>query len=268
LRIPTLPAFLKVEISRKCEVKCKYCFAQKDDVFYPLEEYRQLVDGLAENLFEVSLYEIGDPLHSPQIGEYIRYAHDRRIGTVISSSFSLVKPPEFWRELVASGLDRLIVAIDGITPEVYNQYRTCGNLELVLSNAREVLAARRSTGARIAVEWQMIDLPWNKHEQAGARALAAEMGFDAFTLIQEASLSRQNCDRSLRRDRNCILPFLVLTIDAYKRVRTCYKNFPDSTMIGDLKTDSWETVWNGPIIAQIRGGRTILDRVPCRYCME
>ena len=35
--IPTLPAFLKVEISRKCTVHCKYCYFPKADVFFPFE---------------------------------------------------------------------------------------------------------------------------------------------------------------------------------------------------------------------------------------
>ena len=37
---------------------------------------------------------------------------------------------------VESGLDRLIISIDGTTQDVYKQYRVGGNLEKVLEGAR------------------------------------------------------------------------------------------------------------------------------------
>ena len=266
--IPTMPAFLKVEISRKCTVHCKYCFAKKEDVFFPLDEYKRLIDRFRRTLFQVSLYEIGEPLHNDRVCEYIRYAADRKIATVISSSLSLQRPAEFWNDLVASGLDRLIIAIDGVTPGVYNQYRTHGDFPLVMENARTILAERARQKAPLRVEWQMVNLPWNRLEQPAARKLAGEMGCDGFSVIPESNLSRRTCSRDCRRTKNCILPFLVLLVTAYGRVRTCFKTFDEHMEVGDLLSGSFEEIWNGPEMSKIRNKRTIGLRVPCRYCLE
>ena len=109
----------------------------------------------------VQLYEIGEPLHHAQVIDCIRYSHANNYATVISSTLSIQKPDEFWKDLVASGLDRLIVAIDGITQSVYQKYRRKGDLELVMCNLKKIVSHKKLIGSKLIVEWQMIDFPWN-----------------------------------------------------------------------------------------------------------
>lgn len=268
-RVSNMPAFLKVEISRHCKIQCKYCLGAKEEVFFPLERYKRLIDRFAPYVFVVSLYDIGEPLLNEEVLEYIRYAHDRRIGTAISSSLSLTKPADFWPALADSGLDRLIVAIDGVTPEVYRQYRTNGNLQLVLSNLKNVLRHRQAGNSRLTVEWQMVDLPWNRHEQESARRLAREMGCDCFRLIPEAALlRRQRLCQPADRDHSCLLPYILFLIDAYGRVRSCYKNYEIPMFVGNLNDSSFEEIWNGPEMISIRDKRQIRHRLGCGTCNE
>jgi radical SAM superfamily enzyme YgiQ (UPF0313 family) len=56
--IASYPAFLRVEISRMCTVNCLYCTQLKEEIFYPLNLYKQLVNHFKKYLFVVSLYEI------------------------------------------------------------------------------------------------------------------------------------------------------------------------------------------------------------------
>ncbi len=268
-RISTLPCFLKVEISRKCSVHCRYCYSKKEELFYPFDRYRKLIDGLKDYLLNVSLYEVGEPLENERVLEYIRYAHASRIGTVVSSSLSLARPAAFWRDLVCSGLDRLIVAIDGISQPVYQQYRTCGNLRLALANLHRLLRYRDECGSNMIVEWQMLDLPWNACEQAAAGELAKRMGCDEFRLIPEAVLPRQRYEREgVIRQRNCLLPYLVFIVNAYNQVQPCYKPDCRTGMLGSLSEASFAQVWNGDEAASIRDKRRIRRRPGCRTCQE
>jgi len=82
-KISTMPAFLKVEISRSCSVKCRYCFEEKADIFYPFALYKDLIDKLKDYIFEVSLYDIGEPLLNENILDYIKYTHSKRVGSII-----------------------------------------------------------------------------------------------------------------------------------------------------------------------------------------
>jgi len=54
---------------------------------------------------------------------------------------------EHARQVVASGLDVLVVSVDGITQGSYEQYRGAGNLDTVLGGIRNVVAEKRRRGA-------------------------------------------------------------------------------------------------------------------------
>ncbi len=268
-RVSTKPCFLKVEVSRKCRINCKYCFSVKEDVFYPLEDYKKLIDEFKDFLFEVTLYEVGEPLYHDQLLEFISYAHANRVGSVISSSFSLEKPDAFWKGLAVSGLDRLVVAIDGVTDEVYNQYRTNGRLGLVMANLRRIVRYRNESSSRLRIEWQMLDLPWNRHEQDTAKKLAAEIGCDTFRLIPEAILPRQQyTSQAVPRKRNCLLPYIILIVDAYNRARPCYKPDCNPGFLGNLKDSTAAEIWNNDEIASIRNRSRIRLRPGCMTCQE
>ena len=44
-KIPTMPAFLKVEVSHKCEMGCPLCWAYEErERFYPLDKFKRLID--------------------------------------------------------------------------------------------------------------------------------------------------------------------------------------------------------------------------------
>ena len=267
-QIPTKPSFLKVEISRCCYVKCLGCLEKKQEIFYPFLLYKALIDKLKEYLFEVSLYDIGEPLHSKDIINYIKYAHLHGIGTIISTSLSLCKPEEFWKDLVLSGLDRLVVSIDGISKEVYNTYRTCGDLSLVLSNLSKIQSYRAQYKNSMFIEWQMIDLPWNKHEQRAARRLAQELGCESFRLIADSSQRLKYEQENAPRRRNCLLPFIILIVNAFNQVRPCYKIYGGNPILGDLGLSTFEEIWNGEEIARIRDKSKIKEREYCRTCRE
>ena len=277
--IPSMPCFLKVEISRKCTVNCKFCagrtddtfydLTRKDDLFYPLEAYKELVDRLKDYLFLVSLYDIGEPLENPDVLEYVSYAHKSGMGTVLSSSLSLTRSDEFWRDLARSHLDRLIVAIDGTTPEVYRKYRRNGDLPLVMSNLRKVLNYRKERGNGLQLEWQMLDLPFNRQQQTAARAMSQSMGCDDFRLIAEANVPRLRYkQQNVVRRRNCLLPYVIFIVNSHNRVRPCYKVYTAPMTVGDLGDSTFEEIWNGDEMASIRDRTRICHRPGCMTCRE
>ena len=269
LKISTMPAFLKVEISRCCYVRCKYCYEEKANIFYPFPLYKALIDELKDYLFEVSLYDIGEPLLNDNVIDYIRYAHSKNLGTIISTSLSVKKPDEFWENIILSGLDYLIVSIDGISEKVYKQYRTCGDLHLVLSNLRKLQAYRSQYNNNLFIEWQMIDLPWNKHEQKSAKSLSVDLGCDSFRIIPEVTEKRIKYNKDiLFRRKNCLLPFIIFIVNAYNQVRPCYKLYGGNPMIGDLSQSTFEEIWNGEEISRIRNKYSIRNREYCNTCRE
>jgi len=271
-KIMNFPAFLKVEVSRKCKMNCPYCWAypKKDERFFPFDMFRQLIDLLHPYIYEVSLYDIGEPLWCENLIDYIEYAHNRRVGTSISTSLSLVKDDIYWEKLVRSGLDHLIVAIDGVTQEVYSKYRRNGDLELVMSNLKKILQAKKQFNAHLYIEWQMINFEWNQKELPIAKKISDELGVDDFKIIENAIPPRMAAqeDKAFVRRNNCFLPFIILIVNAYGDVNPCYKYYNEFMKIGNLNIENFAQIWNGNNIARIRSRALIKDRMICNKCRE
>ena len=83
-------------------------------------------------------YFQGEPFLNPRSIEMIRYASSKRIYTATSTNAHYLDD-ESARQTVESGLDRLVISIDGTTQETYQQYRIGGSLQKVLNGARNVI---------------------------------------------------------------------------------------------------------------------------------
>jgi radical SAM protein with 4Fe4S-binding SPASM domain len=265
--INTAPAFLRVEISRKCSIDCLYCFQTKEDIFFPLDNFKKLVDKFKKYLLVVSLYEIGEPLENKDIVKYIEYVKSNKIGTIISTNLSVERDDNFWEDLVNSGLDRIIVAIDGITSETYNKYRRNGDLKLVIQNLKKIIYYNKVNNKNLEIEWQMVDFDWNKSEQAKAETYAYKLGCDEFRLIPNAYRKRLWKDRQEIRKTNCIHPYISLLVNAYNKVRPCPVVYNVDVEIGDLNKESVDQVWNGNEVRRIRNSKKIQHREGCKTCL-
>ncbi|MGO9394325.1 MAG: SPASM domain-containing protein, partial [Desulfobaccales bacterium] len=268
-KISTMPVFLKCEISRQCFVSCKYCPEKKEPIFYPFPLYKHLIDKLKDYIFLVSLYDIGEPLHNERLIEYIQYAHSHNIGTSISTSLSVNKPDDFWRELVLSGLDYIIVGIDGVSEGVYKKYRTQGDFDLVFANLRKLLHWKAALSSNLIVEWQMVDFPWNQNEQKIAPKMAKDIGCDKFRIIKDVFLIRNRYKKeNVIRNCNCFLPYIIFIVNAYNQITPCYKRYNSEMIIGNLYDNSFEEIWNNEEKAKIRDKNRIINRVHCNTCQE
>ena len=275
-KIGSLPPILKVEVSNRCNVKCLYCYAKKSGAEFDFDLYEHILDILGPKLFEVSLHDIGEPLLSERICQFISAARMRNIGTSISSSLSVCKPDSFWEELVDSGLDHLVVAIDGVTPDTYNRYRTQGDLGLALCNLERIVAEKKRVKSHLIITWQMIDFPWNRNEQGTARRMALRYGCDHFRLIHEENVPRHTYyTRRIIRNRNCLLSYLMLIVDARGNVKPCCnlyqgicESIPYENIIARFEYDGFSELWNGTAFQMLRSKRRIIERDYCRYCQE
>jgi MoaA/NifB/PqqE/SkfB family radical SAM enzyme len=115
-----------------------------------------------------------------RIHEYIEYAHEQNIATIISSNLNKPLTPEMAEQIIKSGLDVMIVSLDGVTQEVYEVYRVGGHLDRVLDNMRLLDQKKRELGSTTPhIEWQFIVMRQNEHQIEDARALAESLGVDS-----------------------------------------------------------------------------------------
>lgn len=136
----------------------------------PMDLFRQAVDQLAPTAHTLILYFQGEPLLHEHLPEMVRYAHERRLYTMISTNGQLLTAP-LARALAEAGLDRIILSIDGLTQTSYETYRVGGSLEKALAGLRH--AAEAGIPERVM---QCLCLRSNEHEWEEMRRTYRALG--------------------------------------------------------------------------------------------
>jgi len=160
------PLTLILENTGKCNLKCPMC--PREHVDYPaldfdFDLFKHIVDEIMDRTELVFPWGLGEPLINPDIFRMIRYCKDAGLCTVVSTNATLLNE-ERGRLLIESGLDHLILAFDGTTPEVYEKYRRNAKFDKVRENILRFLALKQQLKSEIFVVMQMVRLPENAHQ--------------------------------------------------------------------------------------------------------
>ena len=83
------------------------------------------------------------------------------------------------RQTVESGLDRIIISIDGTTQETYQAYRVGGQLDKVLAGTRNLVKWRKALKSRTPyIIFQFLVVRPNEHQINEVQSLAQELEVD------------------------------------------------------------------------------------------
>jgi radical SAM protein with 4Fe4S-binding SPASM domain len=108
----------------------------------------------------------------------VKYASQKNIYTATSTNAHYLNDKNA-RLTVESGLDRLIISIDGTTQNVYEQYRVGGKLEKVLEGARNIVKWKKELKSRTPfIFFQFLVVKPNEHQIEDIKKLAIETGVD------------------------------------------------------------------------------------------
>ena len=164
-----LPVTLSIEPTTACNLRCPECPSglrafSRDTGNLREDFFRQTVDDLHRHLMCLIFYFQGEPYINPKFLDMVRYAHERGLYTMTSTNGHFLNDDNA-RRTVESGLDRLIISIDGTTQEVYQQYRIGGKLDSVLQGARNVVRWKRALGSRSPhLVLQFLVVKQNEHQ--------------------------------------------------------------------------------------------------------
>lgn len=195
---------LSVEPTTSCNLRCPECpsglrsFTRPTGMLKP-DRLRALLsgpEGLARDLVYLNLYFQGEPYLHRGMDELVQIG--KREGLYVSTSTNAhFITAERAKHIVESGIDRLIISIDGADQEAYSSYRVGGKLEKVLEGTRRILEARSRSGARHPhVVWQFLVVGTNEHQLPVMRSMASQWGVDEF-VVKTAQLERPHDDHPL-----------------------------------------------------------------------
>ncbi|HXD77504.1 MAG TPA: radical SAM/SPASM domain-containing protein [Puia sp.] len=177
------PVSLSFEPTTACNLRCPECPSGLRAFTRPtgmLQDsfFRQTIDQLSRELVYLVFYFQGEPYLNPAFLDMVAYASSKGIYTATSTNAHYLTDANA-RRTVESGLDRLIISIDGTTQDVYEQYRVGGRLDKVLEGARNIVRWKRELKSRTPfIFFQFLVVKPNQHQLEDIRRLAAETGVD------------------------------------------------------------------------------------------
>jgi radical SAM protein with 4Fe4S-binding SPASM domain len=253
--------------------------------------FKSVIDQLASSLSYLIFYFQGEPYLNPEFLEMVEYASSKRIYTATSTNGHFLSD-EAARRTVASGLDRLIISIDGTTQETYESYRIGGNLEKVVDGTRNVVRWKQQLKSGTPhIVFQFLVVKPNEHQVEDVRRLAKELRVDevAFKTAQiydfeQGSNLIPSLDRYSRyakkKDgtyqlKNQLLDHCwkmwhscVITWDG--KVVPCCFDKDAHFVLGDLTKNTFEEIWEGDRYEKFRASllRSRSEIEICKNCSE
>jgi radical SAM protein with 4Fe4S-binding SPASM domain len=177
------PISISFEPTTSCNLRCPECpsglraFTRPTGMLQK-DFFRQTIDQLSKELLYLVFYFQGEPYLNPSFLDMVKYASEKGIYTATSTNAHYLTE-ENARKTVESGLDRLIISIDGTTQDVYQQYRVGGKLHKVLEGATNIVKWKKELKSKTPfVFFQFLVVKPNEHQIEDVKRLAKEIGVD------------------------------------------------------------------------------------------
>jgi MoaA/NifB/PqqE/SkfB family radical SAM enzyme len=185
-RVRGMPFTYFIDPINICNLRCAVCptglgILGREQGMIDLERFKAIVDQIARYAYVLELYNWGEPFLHPGIFDMIDYAHRARISVRTSSNMNRFSA-ELAERTVASGLDRLIVSVDGSTQETYAKYRRGGSLSRVLENVSMLVQEKKRQDSMYPIILvRMLVNRYNEHQIAEVRQIARDLETDGFS---------------------------------------------------------------------------------------
>lgn len=171
VRVDYLPTFVSIEPANYCQLRCPACPVGQRSATNTShkaqnmhwETYLHILTQVQATAHTIQFYFQGEPLLNPLLPKMIARAREVGLFTIVSTNAQALTQV-MAQELVTSGLNRIIVSIDGFSEESYATYRIGGNLHRALEGLQFLNQAKAQYGSSICIELQVLRLSSNEHE--------------------------------------------------------------------------------------------------------
>lgn len=290
------PISISFEPTTSCNLRCPECPSGLRSFTRPtgmLEEelFKKTIDELKSHLWYLVFYFQGEPFLNPKFLDLVKYASQQKIYTATSTNAHYLND-ENAKKTVESGLDRLIISIDGTTQETYESYRVGGKLDKVIEGTKNIIKWKKELKSSTPhVIFQFLVVKPNEHQIEDVKKLGKELGVDEVKFktaqiynyetgsplipdIDKYSRYKRNSDGSysIKNDmvNNCwrMWHSCVITWDGLV-VPCCFDKDAHHRM-GNLAEVNFESVWKGKEYGKFRSAllKSRSEIEMCKNCTE
>ena len=228
---------------------------------------------------------------NPHFSEMVTMARKQNIFVATSTNGHYLDNKNI-DSIIKSGLNHLIISLDGLDQQTYEKYRVNGDLPTVLEGIKLLVAAKKALNSNVPfIELQFIVMRHNEHQMQQMREFSKQAGvdkiafktaqvynFDAESTIipnlKSKSRYKQTSDgkwvlvKKIRNRCHRIWSSLVITWDG-KVVPCCYDKDADHKS-GNLLEEPLSEIWKNQNYTAFR--KQVLknrsETEMCRNCGE
>jgi radical SAM protein with 4Fe4S-binding SPASM domain len=301
------PLELVMDPSNICNLHCPLCptgqgRSDRSKGKMSFNNFKRTIDELGRYLYRIDLHNWGEPLLNPDLFKMIAYAHVHGIEVRVSSNLNAIDQTKA-EKLVKSGLDVLIVSLDGVSQETYSKYRVGGSFEKVTNGIKTIITIRNELGvSKPLIVWQFLVMKHNEHEISKAKvyseqlavnkldlwAIRCDMGREIFwddkTKIERTADWLPKNENFLMYDlathkrkikpRTCNFLWVQAAINWNGSVSPCCALYEEKYDFGNAFSDGFMQVWNNNKYRQarkvVRTKKLVQDRqlIACCFCVK
>ncbi|MCI0495860.1 radical SAM protein [candidate division KSB1 bacterium] len=179
-----VPPIVTIEPTVRCNLRCPQCITgmgkihrEQDDL--NLDIFKQIMEEIGDRIWYLLLFNQGEPLLHPDFLEFIRLAKQKRIYVTTSTNGHFFEDENFVTKFIASGIDTVIISLDGADSETYSSYRQGGDFQRVLQGIKKLVSIRRKLKSKTPkIFIQCLVTRKNEHQFDHIKKLAEELGVD------------------------------------------------------------------------------------------
>jgi radical SAM protein with 4Fe4S-binding SPASM domain len=290
------PASIAIEPTTSCNLRCPECPSGLRSFTRPTgmlqnKMFEKLIDELHHSLMYLIFYFQGEPYLNPSFLEMVAYATKKNIYTATSTNAHYLTD-ENCKKTIGSGLNRLIISIDGTTQETYQSYRIGGKLDKVIEGTKNMVKWKKEMNSKSPhLIFQFLVVKPNEHQINDVLTLASELGIDEvrFKTAQvydykngndlipendEYSRYYKNADGTYsiknKMQNHCwkMWHSCVITWDG-KVVPCCFDKDAAFTL-GEVSVSNFKTIWKSASYNQFRASvlKSRSEIEMCKNCTE
>lgn len=291
-----LPIALAIEPTTACNLKCPECpsglrsFTRNTGNIEP-SLFKKIIDELHTHTLYLTFYFQGEPYIHQNFLEMVAYASSKNLFTTTSTNAHFIDS-ETAKKTIQSGLNCLIISIDGVTQETYEQYRKGGELNKVIEGAKKILYWKKKLNSIYPlIYFQFLVVKPNEHQVEEIKEIANKLEVDKllfktaqFYNFENGNILMPESPKYTRYKKNKAGKYqlknklgnhcwklwhsCVITWDG--NVVPCCFDKDAKHVMGNVKKEKFKNIWQNPLYNQFRNNllQSRKDIDICKNCSE
>lgn len=260
MEVLDFPVQIDVELNAGCNMRCPFCthgYEKIENTKMDLKHYFRMVDeAVANGAKSLKLNYINEPMLRTDLEDCIKYAKNAGIINIYMATNGSLLSESRRKKLIHSGITKIFVSIDAITPETYAKQRLDGKYyEKIVQNVVNLVEERNALG----LEFPKVRVSFLKN----ALNQGEEKAFEDFWQDKVDVIAFQKMNEVPDRDtglmveteseqQGCQFPFKQLVVANDGSILPCCKLYGRKLSLGNIADTTLKQAWDSPKMKNLR----------------